>query len=111
MPSRVRVALALDLSLQLLGVGPLHVQSARRGLRAIVNFDPAAANMASCSRRNPDHVLSLLLACAGLCRWNWFEVKIQLRDLVRLGFRIRDRCLHRAIHYQCYLVNARWQTL
>ena len=52
-PSRIWIARAVCLPLQLFSVGFLHVQSARRGLRAIVNFDPATANVASCNSAEP----------------------------------------------------------
>ena len=101
----VRHSRAVCLPLQLLGVGSLHVQ--RTGLRrAIGNFDPSTADMGSRARWHPNHVLSLLLNCAGLRGWDGFQIEIQLRRLVRLGFCISDGCLHRAIRNQRHPVNA-----
>jgi hypothetical protein len=88
----------LSLPLQLFSIGSLHIQSAWLGLRAIVNFHPATPNVASRRRRHLNHVLSLLLPCACLRGWNWFQIKIQLRRLVRFGLRICNGRLHGAIH-------------
>ena len=67
--------------------------------------------MGSRARRYPDHVFCALCGRGRLrCRYR-FEVKIQLRRPVRLGFRIVDRSLDSPIHYQRYAVNSCWQTI
>src|SRR4029450_6273089 len=101
-------ARTLSRPLQLLSVAFLPIQGAWLS-RSIGNFHPSTADMSSRARWHPDHVLSFFLACACLRSGNWFQIKIQLRRLVLLGFCIRDGSLHRAIHDERHSVNAHGQ--
>ena len=78
-------------------------------LSLVVGFDPITADMAPGTIWHPYHVLSAL--CSATCLGRWLEIEIQLSRLVRLGLRIQDRCLNRAIHEQCHPVIARLQSL
>src|SRR6266576_4003993 len=71
-------------------------------LPGLVDFDPITADMAPGTRWHPYHSLSVLcnLTCLGL----WLELEIQLSRLIRLGLRVHDRRLDRAIHKQRYSV-------
>ena len=77
-------------------------------LSSVVDFDPIATDMASGPSWHPYHVLSAPynVTCLGC----WLEIEIQLSRLIRLGLRVHDRRLDRAIHKQCYPVNARLQS-
>ena len=75
----------------------------------VVDFDPITADMAPGAIWHPYHVLSAL--CSATCLGCWREIEIQLSRLIRLGLRVHDRGLDRAIHKQCYPVNARLQSL
>src|SRR5436190_169319 len=75
----------------------------------VVDFDPSTADMAPGARWHPYHVLSAF--CNASCLGSWLEIEIQPSRLIRLGLRIRDRRLDRAIHKQCHPVNARLQTV
>ena len=75
----------------------------------VVDFDPSTADMAPGTSWHPYHVLSAL--CDVTCLGRWLEIEIQLTRLIRLGLRVRDRRLDRAIHKQCHPVNARLQTV
>jgi len=74
-------------------------------LSRVVNFDPIAAYVSAGATGHPYNVLGDLgtIACLGCC----FQIKIQLRRLIRLGLRVPDRRLDRATHKQCHPVNAR----
>ncbi len=110
LPARIWVAHVPLLALQFFGADLLDVQSARLG-GAVGNFDPAATRVRTRSRGHPDHVLSAFCGCTCLpCRY-WFQIKIQLRRLIRLGLRVHNRTLHCAIDHQRYPVNAGRQTL
>jgi hypothetical protein len=67
--------------------------------------------MAARSRWHPDHVFPLFCSCACLRRWHRFQVEIQLRGLIRLGFRIHDGRLHCAVHDQRNPLHARCQPI
>ena len=71
-------------------------------ISAVVDFDPITADVTPSAIWHPYHVLSALgtITCLGC----WLEIEIQLSRLIRLGLRVHDRCLDRAIHKQCYLV-------
>ena len=75
----------------------------------IVDFDPITADMAPGTIWHPHHVLSAL--CNITCLGRWLEIEIELSRLIRLGLCVHDRRLDRAIHKQCYPVNARFQAL
>ncbi len=110
LPACIWVAHVPLCALQLFGASSLNVQSARLG-GAVGNFDPAATGVSPRRRRHPDHMLPAFRACTCLrCRC-WFQIKIELCRLVRLGFRVHNRALHCAIHDQRYPVNAARQTL
>ena len=68
----------------------------------VVDFDPITADMAPGTSWHPYHVLSAL--CNVTCLGCWLEIEIQLSRLIRLGLRVHDRRLNRAIHKQCYPV-------
>ena len=74
----------------------------------VVGFDPSTAEMAPGTTWHPYHVLSAPynVTCLGC----WIEIEIQLSRLIRLGLRVHDRRLDRAIHKQCYPVNALLQS-
>ena len=78
-------------------------------LSTVVDFDPITADMAPGTTWHPYHVFSAL--CNVTCLGRWLEIEIQLSRLIRLGLRVHDRRLDRAIHKQCYPVNARLQSL
>ena len=78
-------------------------------LSLVVDFDPSAAEMAPGTSWHPYHVLSA--PCNVTCLGRWLEIEIQQRRLIRLRLRVHDRGLDRAIHKQCYPVNARLQSL
>ena len=65
-------------------------------LSAVLDFDPSAADMAPGASWHPYHVLSAL--CSVTCLGRWLEIEIQLSWLIRLGPRVQDRRLDRAIH-------------
>src|SRR5262245_1843158 len=75
----------------------------------VVDFDPITADMAPSTIWHPYHVLTALRI--GTCLGRSLEIEIQLSRLIRLGLRVRDRRLDRAIYEQCYPVNARLQSL
>src|SRR5262249_39789306 len=75
----------------------------------IVDFDPITADMAPGTIWQPYHMLSALWSVIRLGRA--LEIEIQLSRLIRLGLRVHDRRLDRAIHKQCYPVHARLQSL
>ena len=74
----------------------------------VVDLDPITAEMGPGTTWHPYHALSV--ACSVTCLGRWLEIEIQLSRLIRLGLRIDDRRLDRAIHKQCYPVNARLQS-
>ena len=74
-----------------------------------VDFDPITAEMGPGTTWHPCHTLSAPCNVTYLGRW--LEIEIQLSRLIRLGPRVRDRRLDRAIHKQCHPVNARLQSL
>ena len=74
-------------------------------LSPVVDFDPITAEMAPGTSWHPYHVLFAL--CNVTCLGRWLEIEIQLSRLIRLGLRVDDRRLDRAIHKQCYPLNAR----
>ena len=78
-------------------------------LSLVVNFDPITAYVAPGTRWHPYHALSAL--CIVTCLGRLLEIEIQLSRLIRLGLRVHDRGLDRAIHKQCDPVNARLQSL
>ena len=78
-------------------------------LSRVVNCDPITAYVGPGTTWHPYHVLSAL--CSVTCLGRWLEIEIQLSRLIRLGLRIHDRRLDRAIDKQCYPVNARLQSL
>ena len=59
----------------------------------------------------PRPCVSFLLRSGAFAADNWFQVKIQLCWLIRLGFRVRDRCFDCAINDQRDSVNAWRQTV
>jgi len=75
----------------------------------VVDFDPITAEMRPGTSWRPYHVLSALciVTCLGRC----LEIEIQLSRLIRVGLRVHDRRLDRAIYKQCDPVNARLQSL
>jgi len=75
----------------------------------VVDFEPITAEMAPGTTWHPYHVLRAL--CNATCLGRLLQIEIQLSWLIRLGLRVHDRCLDRAIHKQCYPVNARLQSL
>ena len=75
----------------------------------VIDFDPITADMAPGTCWHPYHVLSAF--CNVACLGRWLEIEIQLRRLIRLGLRVHDRRFDRAVHKQCYPVNARLQSL
>ena len=75
----------------------------------VVDFDPITADMGPGTTWHPYHALSA--PCNVTCLGRWLEIEIQLSRLIRLGLRIHDRRLDRAIDKQCYPVNARLQSL
>src|SRR6266542_3419042 len=81
----------------------------RMRLSLVVDFDPITADVAPGTSWHPYHVLSAF--CNASCRGCSLEIEIQLSRLIRLGLRVHDRPLERAIHKQCYPVNARLQPL
>ena len=78
-------------------------------LCSVVDFDPITAAMAPGTSWHPYHVFSA--PCNVICLGRWLEIEIQQRGLIRFGLRVHDRRLRRAIHKQCYPVNARLQSL
>ena len=97
--------------MQVLGATFLDVQSARVSGIILVNFHPATANVTSRARWHPDHVFFLFCNCACLRQRHWFQVKIQLCWLIRVGLRVHDRCLDCAINDQRDSVNTWRQTV
>ena len=83
----------------------------RTGMRfsPVVDFDPITADMAPGATWHPYNVLSALYNVT--CLRRLFEIEIQLSSLIRLGLRVHDRRLDRAIHKQCYPVNVGLQSL
>src|SRR6266545_4751304 len=75
----------------------------------VVDFDPITADVAPGTSWHPYHALSAL--CIITCLGAWLEIEIQLSRLMRLRLRVHDRRFERAIHEQCYPVNARLQSL
>src|SRR6266542_5893263 len=86
----------------------LNVESGMR-LFPVVDFDPITADVAPGTSWHPYHALSAL--CIITCLGAWLEIEIQLSRLMRLRLRVHDRRFERAIHEQCYPVNARLQSL
>jgi hypothetical protein len=74
----------------------------------VVGFDPITAEMGPRTAWHPYHVLSA--PCNVTCLGRWLEIEIQLSRLIRLDLRVHDRGPDRAIHKQCYPVNARLQS-
>ena len=74
----------------------------------VVDLDPITAEMGPGTTWHPYHVLSA--PCDVTCLGRCLEIEIQLSRLIRLGLRVHDRRLDRAIHKQCYPVNARLQS-
>ena len=75
----------------------------------VVDFNPIATEMGPGTTRHPYNVFSAF--CIVTCLGCWLDIEIQLSRLIRLGPRVRDRRLDRAIHKQCHPVNARFQSL
>src|SRR5262249_59816907 len=75
----------------------------------VVDFDLVTADMAPGTIWYPHHMFSSLWRVT--CLRRWLEIEIHLSRLIRIGLRVHDRCLDRAIHKQCYSVNARLQAL
>ena len=65
-------------------------------LSLVLDLDPITADMAPGTRWDPYHVLSAL--CIVTCLGCWLDIEIQLSRLIRLGLRVHDRRLDRAIY-------------